>query len=328
MNRQAAGFFRTVTTLRLGSRGSTLALVQAESLRAVLLAAHPELRAEIVPIRTTGDRVTERPLAAVGEKGVFTKEIDRALLDGEVDLAVHSLKDVPTRLAEGLRLAAVPTREDPRDVLVGPASERVTMAALPPGARVGTSSLRRRALALAWRRDLAVEDIRGNVETRLRRVDEGDFHAIILAGAGLRRLGHAARVAEWLELPSWLPAPGQGALAVVTRDDEGPACRAAAVLDDPAARAAVAAERALLRELEGGCQVPIGALAVPYPGGLRLWGLVANLDGTRLARADRTGSVNEPEELGVALARLLLERGGDTILAEVAGRSVPVPDHP
>ncbi|MBI4539031.1 MAG: hydroxymethylbilane synthase [Gemmatimonadetes bacterium] len=317
-----------MTTLRLGSRGSLLAIAQAEMVRSALVRLRPDVQVEIVRIRTTGDRLTDAPLPAIGEKGLFTMELDRGLLEREIDLAVHSLKDLPTEIADGLCIGAIPGREDPRDVLVGPPGQRVTLAGLPSGARVGTSSLRRRALALAWRRDLAVVDIRGNVDTRLRKVDTGEFQAVILAGAGLRRLGYGARAGEWLEAPSWLPAPGQGALAVVTREDAGPAHRLVATLDDVAARAAVTAERALLRELEAGCQVPIGALAIPYPGGLRLWGLITNLDGTRLVRGDRTGPLARPETLGVELARRLLERGGDSVLAEVRAQAFPTPDHP
>lgn len=316
------------TTLRLGTRGSPLAMTQAQFVRDAIVRAAGDVYVEIVPIRTTGDRIQDVALSRLGEKGLFTKELDRALLDREIDLAVHSLKDLPTEMPDGLCLAAVPGREDSRDVLVGPAGRRVTLAGLPPGARVGTSSLRRRALALAWRRDLVVDDIRGNVDTRLAKVDRGEYGAVILAAAGLRRLDYAGRIGEYLEAPSWLPAPGQGALAIVTRDDDGPAYRVVSSLDNPGVRAAVTAERALLRELEGGCQVPIGALGAPYPGGLRLWGLIANLDGSRLVRADRTGTPARAAELGAGLARILLARGGDSILAEVAARSAPGPDHP
>ncbi|MBI4519832.1 MAG: hydroxymethylbilane synthase [Gemmatimonadetes bacterium] len=315
-------------TVRLGTRGSPLALAQAEWVRSQLATHEPDPDIEIVTIRTTGDRAGDTPIPSLGDRGVFTKEIDHALLNGEVDLAVHSLKDVPTEIAAGLRIVAVPPREDPRDALVGRQGTRITLASLPAGSRVGTSSLRRRALAHAWRPDLQIVEARGNVDTRLRRVDAGDYDAIILAAAGLRRLGHAARIGEYLETPSWLPAPGQGAIAVLARDDDGLFSRLGALLDDPGARAAVAAERALLHELEAGCQVPVGALSLPYPGGLRIWGLIASPDGRRVVRGDRTGVPANAATLGIELARMLLARGGDSVLEEVRALTPPAPDHP
>lgn len=315
-------------TLRLGTRGSLLALAQTEWVRSQLATQEPDLEIQIVTIRTTGDRAGDAAISSLGDRGVFTKEIDHALLNGEVDLAVHSLKDVPTEIAPGLCIVAIPAREDPRDALVGPQGPRITLASLPAGSRVGTSSLRRRALAHAWRRDLQVVEARGNVDTRLRRVEAGDYDAIILAAAGLRRLGHAARIGEYLETPSWLPAPGQGAIAVLARDDDGPLARLGALLDDPGAHAAVAAERALLHELEAGCQVPVGALSLPYPGGLRIWGLIASPDGRRVVRGDRTGVPANAASLGIELARLLLARGGDSVLEEVRALKPPALDHP
>lgn len=318
--------------LRLGSRGSTLARWQAENVRARLERAHPELRVEVQVVATTGDRIHDVPLARIGEQGLFTKEIDRALLDGSVDAAVHSLKDVPTRLDVGLRLAAVTEREDPRDALLAsPAAAGRTLATLPPGARVGTSSLRRRAQLLHARPDLRVEDLRGNLDTRLTLVAGGRFDAAIVAYAGLRRLGREAAVTELLEPPGWLPAVGQGALAILVREDDARACALTACLDDTWTRCAAAAERAFLRALEGGCQVPIGALAAPAPHGLLLHGLVASLDGQQLLRGEAAGPAQDAELLGQQLAADLLERGGGRILEALRGQdpdALPAPSPP
>ncbi len=313
---------------RLGTRGSALARTQSEGV-ARALERETGRTVELVPVRTTGDRVQDRPLRTIGGKGLFTRELDRALLEARVDLAVHSLKDLPTEPTRGLVVAAVPPREDPRDVLVGPRGRRTTLQGLARGSRVGTSSLRRRALALAFRSDLEIREIRGNLDTRIEKVERGDYDAAIVAAAGLLRLGIEGRVGEWLERTAWLPAPGQGALAVVTRTDDAETRDAVATLEDPAARRAVRAERALLAELEGGCRVPIGALGLPYDGGLRLWGIVASPDGRRLVRADRTGRMEEPESLGREVARLLRERGGGSILADLPRESdLPTPSAP
>ena len=246
------------------------------------------LQVETVAIQTKGDRAQDRPLPEIGGKGLFTEELDAALSTGRIDLAVHSLKDLPTEPVPGLVVAAVPEREDARDVLVGPESAPVTLATLRPGDLVGTSSLRRRALVLAFRPDLRVESVRGNLDTRLRKVDEGRYDAIVLAAAGLKRLGLGHRVSEWLERTSWLPAPGQGALAVVTRSDDAELRTALGGLHHAVTAGAVRAERALLHRLEGGCQVPVGALGLPFERGLRLWGLVASVDGRRVVRGDLT----------------------------------------
>ena len=298
--------------LTIGSRGSQLALWQARWVSARLNELGHECRIEV--IRTTGDRITDVPLAKVGTKGLFTKEIEEALLAGAVDLAVHSLKDMPTEIPPGLKLAAIPEREDPRDAVVGR-----RLAELGAGARVGTSSLRRTAQLLALRPDLVVESLRGNLDTRLRKVAEGQYDAIVLAAAGLRRLGWADRIAEILAPEAMCPAVGQGALAIETRDDAGEAQEACAALDHPPTRIAITAERALLAGLGGGCQVPIGAHAVVAEGCVHLRATVASPDGAILIRRECEGSASEPERLGAELAREIFDAGGQEILEAVYG---------
>ena len=295
-----------MSELVLGTRGSLLATTQSRGVaRALTEQAGAEVELQI--IRTRGDEIQDRPLPEIGGKGLFTAELDRALLDGRIHLAVHSLKDLPTDAPPGLTIACIPEREDPRDVLVGPAGSAVSLEGLPDGAVLGTSSLRRKAMARAFRPDLEIRDVR----------DEGLYDALVLAAAGIRRLGKEERIGEWLERTAWLPAPGQGALGIVTRADDDETRALLAPLNDPATEAAVRAERALLARLEGGCQVPIAALGLPYGPGLRLWGLVASTDGRRVVRADRTGSSEEPEALGIEVAEILLERGAGDILSEV-----------
>jgi len=292
--------------LVIASRGSQLALWQARWVAAQLSAAGHECRIEI--IKTTGDKITGVPLAKVGTKGLFTKEIEEALLDGRADLAVHSLKDLPTELPEGLVLAAVPEREDPRDAVVGK-----KLADLPPGAKVGTSSLRRAAQLLKLRPDLQVESIRGNLDTRLRKLDEGQYDAILLAAAGLKRLGWGDRIAEILEPEQMCPAVGQGALAIETRAG----FEAVAMLDHAATHTAVMAERGVLRALGGGCQVPIGAYATVSQGRVRLLAIVAAPDGSQLVGAQAGGAAAEAAEIGARLAAYLLQRGARQILEAV-----------
>jgi hydroxymethylbilane synthase len=304
-----------MTVPRLGTRGSLLALTQSKWVAAALETGGGP-RVEVEVIRTVGDERLDQPLHEISGEGLFTRELDEALLSERVQLAVHSLKDLPTVLREGLCIAAIPRRVDPRDVLVGPEGKRTTLATLKKDAVVGTSSLRRVALLQAFRRDATPETIRGNVDTRLRKLDEGQFDAIILAAAGLTRLGLARRASEWLERTAWLPAPGQGALAIVTRTEDAETRRHAGALNDPESFAAVSAERTFLEALGGGCQVPIGALGVPYEKKLRLWGLVASPDGRRVVRGDLTGSLTDPDALGRALADLLRDRGAVGILAE------------
>ena len=311
-------------SVRLGTRGSKLALTQSRSVAEAIQRAHGVF-VELEVIQTRGDQLQDRPLPEIGGKGLFTEALDRALIEGRIDLAVHSLKDLPTTTEPGLRLSCVPEREDPRDVLVGPAGRAVTLDSLPPGAVVGTSSLRRRALLAAFRPDVRSESVRGNLDTRLRKLDEGRCDALLLAAAGLRRLGLGQRAAESLERTAWLPAPGQGALAVVTRASDPETQKLLSELHHPSSAAAVAAERALLRRLEGGCQVPIGALALPFEGGLRLWGLVLSPDGRHAVRADLTGAPDEAEQLGGRVADLLLARGAREVLDQTATEPVPSP---
>jgi hydroxymethylbilane synthase len=306
--------------LVIASRGSQLALWQANWVQAQLAARGLESRIEI--IKTTGDKITDVPLAKVGTKGLFTKEIEEALLDGRADLAVHSLKDLPTELPDGLILAAVPPREDPRDALVGK-----RLAELQPGARVGTSSLRRSAQLRKLRPDLAIESVRGNLDTRLRKLDEGQFDAILLAAAGLKRLGWANRISEILEPTVMCSAVGQGALAIETRP-EGQGREAAAALDDAQTHTAVLAERAVLRTLGGGCQVPIGAHATITAGRIHLTAIVASPDGSELIRAAAEGGAAEAEPLGLATGEDLLSRGARRILDAVAAQALSPANHP
>jgi len=295
--------------LVIASRGSQLALWQARWVSAQLTALGHECRLEI--IKTTGDKITDVPLAKVGTKGLFTKEIEEALLDGRADLAVHSLKDLPTELPEGLVLAAVPEREDPRDAVVGK-----RLADLPAGARVGTSSLRRSAQLRKLRPDLVVESVRGNLDTRLRKLDEGQYDAILLAAAGLKRLGWGDRIAEILDAETMCSAVGQGALAIETRAS-GAGFDAVQAMDHADTHAAVLAERGVLGALGGGCQVPIGAHATVEGGKLRLLGLVASPEGDEVIRGESQGAASDAESLGRALGNELLERGARRILDAV-----------
>jgi hydroxymethylbilane synthase len=304
-------------TLRIASRGSELALWQAQAVEAALRAADPEVEVDIGVVRTTGDRILDVPLAKIGDKGLFTKELDEALLRGEADLAVHSLKDVPTRLPEGLALAAVTEREDPRDVLLAREGVSAAVAELPPGARVGTSSLRRRAQLRALRPDLEVLDLRGNLNTRLAKLDAGEYDAILLAAAGVRRLGWEERISGVLEPDAWLPAVGQGALAVVARSEDRATLARVRALHHPDTADATAAERAFLSALEGGCQIPIGALATVSGDAVTLQGLVADLEGAPLLRGERSGARDAAREVGTRLAEELLERGAGEILSRI-----------
>ena len=298
--------------LTIGSRGSQLALWQARWIQARLEALGHECRIEI--IHTTGDKITDVALSKVGTKGLFTKEIEEALLEGTIDVAVHSLKDMPTELPAGLTLAAIPEREDPRDALVGR-----TLFELPQRAHIGTSSLRRAAQLRALRPDLEVENIRGNLDTRLRKLDEGKYHAIVLASAGLRRLGWENRIAELLDPEVMCPAVGQGALAVETRDDNGSALNITKTLDHRDSRIAVTAERAVLASLGGGCQVPIGAHATVDRENVYLQAIIVSPDGTEIVRKKSSGARADAETVGRRLGEQLLAEGGKQILEAVYG---------
>ncbi len=298
--------------LTIGSRGSQLALWQARWIQARVQSFGMETRLEI--IHTTGDKITDVALSKVGTKGLFTKEIEEALLSGAIDLAVHSLKDMPTDLPDGLTLAAIPEREDPRDAMVGR-----SLDSLATKGRVGTSSLRRAAQLRAKRPDLEIENIRGNLDTRLRKLDEGQYDAIVLASAGLRRLGWENRITELLDPDVMCPAVGQGALAVETRSDGGAAEEIAKRLEHRESRIAVTAERAVLRALGGGCQVPIGAYATVDADVVRLRAIIVSPDGTEIIRKQASGPVSEAATIGRALGEELLAQGGRQILEAVYG---------
>jgi len=301
--------------LRLGTRGSTLALAQARLVAASLRRLHPDLEIEEVVIRTRGDQVLDSALHEVGGKGLFVKEIEEALLEGRIDLAVHSLKDLPGELPEGLALGAVPEREAPWDVLVSRGGESIR--GLPPASRVGTSSLRRKAQLQRYRKDLEVVDLRGNVDTRLRKVADGVVEAAVMAAAGLNRLGLQDRITESLAPEIMLPSVGQGALGIEVREKDGETLRLLAPLDHPATRQAVAAERLLMARLEGGCKVPLAAFAEMTGGTLRLRALVSSVDGERVVGGEESGPPEEASRLGASLAQRILDGGGREILAEV-----------
>ncbi len=308
-------------TIRLATRGSALALWQAHRVRDLLGAAHPGLAVEIVVVRTSGDVRRDVPLHAAGGIGLFTREVQEAVLSGAADAAVHSLKDLPTAGPPGLVLAAVPEREDPRDALVGRPGKVAGLADLRPGVVLATGSPRRRGQILFARPGLTVVPLRGNVPSRLLRVrEEGGPDATVLALAGLRRLSLAAEATEIIPLSVVLPAPAQGAVGVEARADDDRSLRLLRPLDDARARRAVRAERAFLRRLEGGCSVPAGALAEETPGGgLRLTGVLADPDGRELIRLAEEGPADSPEALGVALADRIVAAGGGALLARLRG---------
>ena len=300
--------------LRIGTRGSLLAKWQAEYVRKQLFAA-AGVEAEIIVVKTAGDKLESAPLSQIGGRGVFVKELEQALLEETIDLAVHSVKDVPTDVPSRLSFPAVCRRDDVRDCVV--AAGGVALRNLRPGARVGTSSLRRQAQLRHLRRDLDVRDLRGNVDTRLRKVESGEYQAILLAKAGLDRLGLSQRISEILSTEQFLPAVGQGAIAVECRLKDSEAAEVASRLDDLETRNAIIAERALLKAVEGGCQVPLGAWARMEREQLVMEACVCSADGTQSIRQRATGSAGQPAELGERMAKLLLENGAQTILQEV-----------
>ena len=299
-------------TIRIATRGSRLALWQATHVKARLLELWPELAIELVIIKTLGDRILDAPLAKLGGKGLFIKELEQALLDGAADLAVHSMKDVPVELPSALHIPTVLPRDDPRDCLVAPRYGQID--ALPPGAIIGTSSLRRRSQLLARRPDLDLRDLRGNVTTRLAKLTKGEFDGIVLAAAGLRRLDMAAQITEYLAPNDMLPAIGQGVIGVECRQDDRVIEEILAPLNDPITGDALAAERALNAALHGGCQVPIAGHATVTGDTVHLAGLVASLDGRTQVRAAQTGTRRHAAALGTAVGEALLAAGADRIL--------------
>ncbi len=300
--------------VRIGTRKSKLALWQANFVKD-FLERHWGIEVELVKITTTGDKILDSPLAKIGGKGLFVKEIEQALVEGRIDLAVHSLKDVPMVLPEGLTLSAITEREDPYDVLLSRGNRK--LSELPSGAKVGTSSLRRQVQLRRLRRDLNVEVLRGNVDTRVRKLKEGQYDAIILAHAGVKRMGYEGEVAEVLDY--FIPAVGQGSLAIEIREEDEETRRLVAPLNHPESYVRAECERAFLRRLEGGCQVPIGAFARVENGKVLIKGFISDLEGHKFIEGEEEGRVEEAEKVGERLAEELLGRGGEEILREIYG---------
>jgi len=316
----------------IGTRGSKLALWQAEWVKAELERINPGLEITLNKIKTTGDKILDVPLAKVGGKGLFVKEIEEALLRGEADLAVHSMKDVPTEFPEGLHLAVICEREDPRDAFIAPVQGSTfkvqSFNELPKGAALGTSSLRRSSQLLSIRPDLKIVQLRGNLETRFRKLDEGQFDAMILATAGVKRLGWQQRITEVIEPQTSLPAIGQGAVGIECRINDTFVNQLIGPLNHNETSICVRAERALLKRLQGGCQVPIAAYATIKDGRLIMDGLVGSVTGDRIIREHIEGKSGDAETLGIALGEKLLSKGADKILAEVYGREITPIDAP
>lgn len=300
-------------TVYIGTRGSQLALWQAKWVQKAITEQWPDTQAELVIIKTTGDKILDVPLAKVGGKGLFVKEIEEALLDGRIDIAVHSMKDMPAQLPHGLCIGAVPARENPLDALI--TENFASVEALPKGARVGTSSLRRSAQLLHQRPDLSIEPLRGNLDTRLKKLINTDLDAIVLAAAGLRRLGLADRITATLDPQIMLPAVGQGALCIESRTNDDIISPIVSALDNATAHTAVIAERAFLHRLEGGCQVPIaGHATIDNDDQMTIAGLVAELDGSHIIKETIKGPCDQPAALGLKLAETLLSKGASSIL--------------
>jgi len=300
--------------LKIGSRGSDLALWQTNFVKKKLEDAYPALSFEVKIITTTGDQMLDTALSKIGDKGLFTRQIENALLNGEIDLAVHSLKDLQTAQPVGLTIGAVLERETPNDVLLS--SRYNSIDELPKGARVATGSLRRKSQLLHYRSDLSITEIRGNVPTRIRKLDESELDGMILAYAGVHRLGLDSRIRQVIPFGIMLPAVGQGAMAVEIRADDAKVREIVSVLDDPETRNCVTAERAFLRRLEGGCQVPIGAMARVEGDRIYLEGVVGSLDGDKNLRDGITGDIADADALGTRLAEQMLEKGAAEILEE------------
>ena len=303
------------STLRIATRESALALWQANYVKDLLEQAHPELTVELVPMTTKGDQILDTPLAKIGGKALFVKELEVAMLEDRADIAVHSMKDVPVEFPEGLMLHTICEREDPRDAFVSNLYD--DLDSLPEGSIVGTSSLRRQCQLKALRPDLQIRDLRGNVNTRLKKLDDGQYDAIILASAGLIRLEMPERIKQYLPAEVILPANGQGAVGIECRINDEQVQEWLSVLEHTETRHRVLAERALNRTLEGGCQVPIGSYAEVDGEQMHLRGLVGSLDGKTIIRAETTGAAEDGEALGIALANELLAKGADVILKDV-----------
>lgn len=302
-------------TLRIATRKSALALWQANHVQDLLREAHPGLDIELVKIVTEGDRILDRPLSQIGGKGLFLKELERAMLDGDADLAVHSMKDVPALMADGLVLDAVLPRANPYDALVS--RDNRLLKDLPAGSNIGTSSLRRKSQLLALRPDLKVSDLRGNVDTRLRKLDEGQYDAIILACAGLQRLGLGERISETLQMPDWLPASTQGIIGLQCREDDERTRALIKPLADSKAMVVASAERAVAQVLEATCQVPLAVHAVLEDDGVYLRSQVSSVDGSRVIKAEGRASTAEAVDLGVRVAKDLLQNGAGEIIADL-----------
>lgn len=298
--------------IRIGTRGSALALAQAGWVKRKLEERYPGIKAETITIKTSGDRFLDIPIQAIGGKGIFVKEIEEALLRKEIDLAIHSMKDLPTEIPAGLTIAAIPEREDPRDVLV--TLDHRSLKDLPSGARIGTGSLRRKAQILHHRPDLTILPIRGNIDTRLKKLERREVDALVMAAAGLGRLGCGQRISEYLSPEICLSAVAQGALGLESRVED-PLIAQVAFLHYPPTALQVLAERAFLRRLGGGCQIPVGARAWTDDDQIRLLGMICEVEGRRLYRGEITGSVKDAERLGQELAERLLKDGADQILA-------------
>jgi hydroxymethylbilane synthase len=307
--------------LKIGTRGSQLALFQANWVKDRLVQAHPDLHVTLIKIKTTGDKIQDAPLAKIGGKGLFVKEIEEALLKKRTDLAVHSIKDVPTEFPEGLHLSVITKREDPRDVLIS--KDGKPLKDLPKGAKIGTSSLRRQAQLLHFRSDFELIPLRGNLDTRLKKLKTMNLDAIVLALAGVKRLGFDEKITEIIPPEVSLPAIGQGALGIETRMTDQEVESQIRFLNDRDSSIAVNAERAFLKKLEGGCQVPIAAFARIVGTTLHIDGLVGTIDGMRLIRHHVEGPIERAESLGVELAEILLDEGAKEILDEVYQRSQP-----
>lgn len=303
--------------LKIGTRGSALAVTQSEWIKNRIESHCPDISVELVRIKTKGDKIIDSPLAKIGGKGLFVKEIEDALLRRDVDLAVHSIKDVPAELPDGLCLPVFPEREDPRDAFIS--RSYATLSDLPEGANIGTGSLRRSSQILNIRPDIRIMPLRGNVDTRLKRLESGDMDAVVLAAAGLNRLGLSKRITELLPPDTLLPAIGQGALGLEIRKDDNITLEILSFMNHRQTEQAVRAERALLKRLEGGCQVPIAGFAVIEDTGIILKGMVAELDGSKIIKDEIKGPEDRPEDLGIALADRILSKGADRILAGIYG---------